>query len=302
MNEDTYLLTAYYDCSSISQLPAVDNSSDISSDTVFIVSQPNVSDTPTGFLSRQVRMDQITKFIDSELSVEDIREKISPENIVYWDDLSTYGTIRLSDDGGPFMVSAIVMDHGMLSSLEGMYLSDGIDEVTEKRIPNHLSTGIWYDKVSNGLVFRNDDGRISSFIDRYDIISDFYQDSVLSNVTISKDGTKLYLHFVIEHEGQTEDKKITVNLSNMITPYEFTHGVKSMLPIADEGKLSVTLDYDYISSDMRLVGYHKPDTDDYAELSVTPDDTIVTALGKIEKKIDLMIERFANSWVILQEK
>lgn len=302
MNEDTYLLTAYYDCSSISQLPAVDKSSDISSDTVFIVSQPNVSDTPTGFLSRQVRMDQITKFIDSELSVEEIREKISPENIVYWDDLSTYGTIRLSDDGGPFMVSAIVMDHGMLSSLEGMYLSDGIDEVTEKRIPNHLSTGIWYDKVSNGLVFRNDDGRISSFIDRYDIISDFYQDSVLSNVTISKDGTKLYLHFVIEHEGQTEDKKITVNLSNMITPYEFTHGVKSMLPIADEGKLSVTLDYDYISSDMRLVGYHKPDTDDYTELSVTPDDTIVTALGKIEKKIDLMIERFSNSWVILQEK
>jgi len=74
-------------------------------------------------------------------------------------------------------------------------------------------------------------------------------DRTLSNVTVSKDGTKLYLHFVITKEpsGEQELRKVTIKLDQLAAPYEFTDGVKLLRPTEEEGRLSVVADYEVIS-------------------------------------------------------
>lgn len=115
-------------------------------------------------------------------------------------------------------------------------------------------------------------------------------------MSLSKDGTKLYLYFKVGNPP--EAKKITVRLSAVVSLYDYVDGLSVHREMSEEaGRPSVYVDLPYMAQHQRLSGVAFDDSS-----FVTSYDTYVEAIGKLEARVrQLEAKLSSNGYVMIED-
>ena len=273
------------DCSAISEVPRIDGLNDLNDNrTLILVSVPynGIDDdhsTSEDYISKSATLGELSEHLRDSLELYHIYEMLD-EKV----DLSTlnYSATLCADTVNPYILSSLTIKDGKFDHADGYRLSAGIDQVfaNDRAAGNKLRTRImdsWtgnqalsnrfmytiaYDHEYNRIDIHNTNNSSHSYIYRDDMLSDWFDDikryNILSNVTMSRDGTKLYLHFVLSSGNDPSRpslKKVTIDFKHVF-PYEYLSsqgGLSVMYPGVDAegealGKLSVMVDTNVIST------------------------------------------------------
>ena len=273
------------DCSAISEVPRIDGLNDLNDNgTLILVSVPynGIDDdhsTSEDYISKSATLGELIEHLRDSLELYHIYEMLD-EKV----DLSTlnYSATLCADTVNPYILSSLTIKDGKFDHADGYRLSAGIDQVfaNDRAARNNLRTRImdsWtgnqalsnrfmytiaYDHEYNRIDIHNTNNSSHSYIYRDDMLSDWFDDikryNLLSNVTMSRDGTKLYLHFVLSSGNDPSRpslKKVTIDFKHVF-PYEYLSsqgGLSVMYPGVDAegealGKLSVMVDTNVIST------------------------------------------------------
>lgn len=111
MNNKEYLteLPENFDCSSVSQLPAIDDYKQLSSESLFLISQPTYgytqqSETETGYMSKFLKLNDLVSYLKEELKIEQKADKTQ---------LTVDGDLQISTNP-PYILSAFSVSQGII--------------------------------------------------------------------------------------------------------------------------------------------------------------------------------------------
>lgn len=166
------------DCSAVSQLPPVENSSNLSDETLLLVSQPGYqynlqSETDTGYISRYTKLQDIATYTGKKLDIEHIYSEL--EKKFDLSDVYPLSVLSCENVKNPYIISSFHFDGITLSSIKGYLLKDVIIDTLSSQlehiIPSQLDYRITYDENTDCIIMSNQSGKnISSAISMGDLI------------------------------------------------------------------------------------------------------------------------------------
>lgn len=233
------------ECSSVSQLDMLAEFSQLSDNTLLLVSQPNAN-TDTGYISKSIQYGDIAKGINDKLCIDIVKQHLlSVEQT--WNDFKSHLSNHVlgeDDNDSPHIISSITVVSSLLSTVNTYPLSAGIDTVLIKQNPLILT----YDNIENNIVLSNFSGSIYSRIDRDEILSDALSD--FSSHMISS-VHKVKSTIVIEFKVGERLVPISIDIKDLYYPYSFSH-LGSYLSSSDikDDPISVNVDIDELYGEL----------------------------------------------------